>query len=230
MDIYRTLDTIPLLPESVLTIGTFDGCHRGHQEIIKKVYSLAQFNNTTSVLITFDPHPRHVLESGDKLPLLMHINKKLEILKSLHLDVVLVIPFDEEFSHIKAGDFLQDIVVRHFKPTCIIVGYDHHFGFKREGSPEFLNNFGKKNNISVDIVSPIADENVNISSSHIRELIKQGFVRRASFELGWVFGFEANVIRGAGRGKSLGFPTANFIPEDLSRNVEMFELVVSLTG
>ena len=214
MDIYRTLDTIPLLPESVLTIGTFDGCHRGHQEIIKKVYSLAQFNNTTSVLITFDPHPRHVLESGDKLPLLMHIHKKLEILKSLHLDVVLVIPFNEEFSHIKAADFLQDIVVRHFKPTCIIVGYDHHFGFKREGSPEFLNNFGKKNNIYVDIVSPIADENVNISSTHIRELIKQGFVRRASFELGWVFGFEANVIRGAGRGKSLGFPTANFIPEE----------------
>ena len=88
MDIYRTLDTIPLLPESVLTIGTFDGCHRGHQEIIKKVYSLAQFNNTTSVLITFDPHPRHVLESGDKLPLLMHINKKLEILKSDRKSVV----------------------------------------------------------------------------------------------------------------------------------------------
>lgn len=135
MDIYRTLDTIPLVSESVLTIGTFDGCHRGHQEIIKKVNSLAQFNNTNSVLITFDPHPRHVLESGNKLPLLMHINKKLEILKSLHLDVVLVIPFDEEFSHIKAGDFLQDIVVKYFKPTCIIVGYDHHFGFKREGSP-----------------------------------------------------------------------------------------------
>ena len=143
MDIYRTLDTIPLLSESILTIGTFDGCHRGHQEIIKKVNSLAQFNNTNSILITFDPHPRHVLESDNKLPLLMHINKKLEILKSLHLDVVLVIPFDEEFSHIKAGDFLQDIVVKHFKPTCIIVGYDHHFGFKREGSPEFLNNFGK---------------------------------------------------------------------------------------
>ena len=190
MDIYRTLDTIPLLSESILTIGTFDGCHRGHQEIIKKVNSLAQFNNTNSVLITFDPHPRHVLESDNKLPLLMHINKKLEILKSLHLDVVLVIPFDEEFSHIKAGDFLQDIVVKHFKPTCIIVGYDHHFGFKREGSPEFLNNFGKKNNISVDIVSPIADENVNISSTHIRELIKQGFVRRASFQLGWVFGLK----------------------------------------
>ncbi len=212
MDIYRTLDTIPLLPESVLTIGTFDGCHRGHQEIIKKVYSLAQFNNTTSVLITFDPHPRHVLESGDKLPLLMHMNKKLEILKSLHLDVVLVIPFNEEFSHIKAGDFLQDIVVRHFKPTCIIIGYDHHFGYKREGSPEFLQDYCSKKAIGLEVIRKVSDEGHVISSTHIRQLIQDGFVRRANFELGSIFGFIATVVHGAGRAKDLDFPTANVIP------------------
>ena len=214
MDVYRTLNTIPNIPDSVVTIGTFDGCHRGHQEIIKKVKSVAELKRAKSVLITFDPHPRHVLDSGAKLPLLMHIEKKLEILNSLHLDMVLVIPFDKEFSKIKAADFLTDIVVKNFHPSYFIVGYNHHFGFEREGSPQFLKNFAKKNGFSVDIIEPVSDETVNISSTHIRQLIKQGYVRRASFELGWVFGFNSNVIHGAGRGKSLGFPTANFIPEE----------------
>jgi riboflavin kinase/FMN adenylyltransferase len=214
MDVYRTLNAIPNIPDSVVTIGTFDGCHRGHQEIIKKVKSVAELKRAKSVLITFDPHPRHVLDSGAKLPLLMHIEKKLEILNSLHLDIVLVIPFDKEFSKIKAADFLTDIVVKIFHPSYFIVGYNHHFGFEREGSPQFLKNFAKKNGFSVDIIEPVSDETVNISSTHIRQLIKQGYVRRASFELGWVFGFNSNVIHGAGRGKSLGFPTANFIPEE----------------
>ena len=214
MDVYRTLNTIPNIPDSVVTIGTFDGCHRGHQEIIKKVKSVAELKRAKSVLITFDPHPRHVLDSGAKLPLLMHIEKKLEILNSLHLDMVLVIPFDKEFSKIKAADFLTDIVVKIFHPSYFIVGYNHHFGFEREGSPQFLKNFAEKNGFSVDIIEPVSDETVNISSTHIRQLIKQGYVRRASFELGWVFGFNSNVIHGAGRGKSLGFPTANFIPEE----------------
>ena len=214
MDVYRTLNAIPNIPDSVVTIGTFDGCHRGHQEIIKKVKSVAELKRAKSVLITFDPHPRHVLDSGAKLPLLMHIEKKLEILNSLHLDMVLVIPFDKEFSKIKAADFLTDIVVKNFHPSYFIVGYNHHFGFEREGSPQFLKNFAEKNGFSVDIIEPVSDETVNISSTHIRQLIKQGYVRRASFELGWVFGFNSNVIHGAGRGKSLGFPTANFIPEE----------------
>lgn len=219
MDVYRTLDTIPKHPRSIVTIGTFDGCHRGHQEIIKKVKSIADSKSVKSVLITFDPHPKHVLQLGEKLPLLLHIDKKLEILESCHLDVVLVIPFDQEFSQIAAGDFLKNIVMNNFDPSCVIVGYDHHFGFKREGSPEFLQKFGNDNGFEVDVVGPITDENITISSTHIREMIKLGYVRRASFELGWVFGFEANVIHGAGRGKSLGFPTANFIPEEKNQLV-----------
>jgi riboflavin kinase/FMN adenylyltransferase len=183
------------------------------------VNSLAQFNGNPSVLITFDPHPRHILQSKDKLPLLMHIDKKLELMKSLNLDNVLVIPFNKKFSHIKAEDFLSNIVVKHFNPSIVVVGYDHHFGFEREGSPRFLSEFGKDNGITVDIVAPISDEKVNISSTHIRGLIKRGFVRRASFELGWVFGFEANVIHGAGRGRTLGFPTANFIPKEKNQLV-----------
>ena len=212
MEVYRSLNKIPILPKSVVTIGTFDGCHRGHQEVIKKVISTAESINKKSVLITFDPHPRHVLQEGNKLPMLMHVNRKLEILESLHLDVVVLIPFNKNFSNVKAKDFLSNIVIKHFKPSSVIIGYDHHFGFEREGSPQFLRNFGKENGFNVDVIEPISDENVTISSTHIRNLIKEGFVRRASFELGWVFGFESRVIEGAGRGKELGYPTANFIP------------------
>jgi riboflavin kinase/FMN adenylyltransferase len=219
MDVYRKLENIPSLSDSVVTIGTFDGCHRGHQEIIKKMISVAGSLGVKSVLITFSPHPRHVLESGKKLPLLMHTNKKLEILDSCHVDIVVVIPFDIQFSQLTADDFINNIVVKNFNPSYIVVGYNHHFGFQREGSPQFIKDFGDRNGINVDIVDPISDENVTISSTHIRLLIREGYVRRASFELGWVFGFEATVIRGAGRGKGLGFPTANFIP------VEKFQLI-----
>ena len=214
MDVYRALTDIPNLPGSVVTMGTFDGCHRGHQEIIKKVVSMAESKGTHSVLITFDPHPRHVLQSGQKLPMLMHIDKKLEILKSLRLDTVLIIPFDDSFSKITANQFLSDVVVKNFDPTTVIVGYDHHFGYEREGSPEFLKTYGENHGFDVDVIPPISDENVTLSSTHIRNLIQNGYVRRASFELGWVYGFKSKVIHGAGRGKELGFPTANFIPEE----------------
>ena len=214
MEVYKNLNSIPKSKGNVVTIGTFDGCHRGHQDIIKKVISTANSLESKSVIITFDPHPRHVLQATSKLPILMHIEKKLEIFESLHIDVALIIPFNTEFSKMNASIFLKTIIIKNFNPHSIIVGYDHHFGFKRDGSPEFLKNFGNKNGFEVQVVEPVSDENIIISSTHIRELIKNGFVRRASFELGWVFGFKAKVVHGSGRGVELGFPTANFIPEE----------------
>ena len=214
MEVYKQLDSIPFTNGNVVTIGTFDGCHRGHQDIIKKVTSHANSIDGKSVIITFDPHPRHVLQTKDKLPILMHIDKKLEIFKSLGLDIALIIPFDKNFSKMDASTFLKTIIIDNFDPDSIIVGYDHHFGFNRDGSPDFLKEFGLNNGFEVQIIGPVSDENIIISSTHIRELIRNGYVRRASFELGWVFGFKAKVVLGSGRGTELGFPTANFIPEE----------------
>ena len=214
MEVYKQLDSIPFTNVNVVTIGTFDGCHRGHQDIIKKVTSHANSIDGKSVIITFDPHPRLVLQTKDKLPILMHIDKKLEIFKSLGLDIALIIPFDKNFSKMDASTFLKTIIINNFDPDSIIVGYDHHFGFNRDGSPDFLKEFGLNNGFEVQIVGPVSDENIIISSTHIRELIRNGYVRRASFELGWVFGFKAKVVHGSGRGAELGFPTANFIPEE----------------
>jgi len=212
VNILSTLDNIEIEGKSILTIGSFDGLHRGHQEIVKKVVSQAQMQNYQSVVITFDPHPRHILEKGSKLPLLISLEKKMALLDGLHVDTVLVIPFTEEFSKISAQLFMEKIVINNFKPEHVVIGHDHHFGFNREGSPQYLVNFSANYDFSCEIVEPVSDEDVVLSSSHIRKLIHEGFVRRASFELGWVYGFKAKVIHGAGRGKGMTFPTANFIP------------------
>jgi riboflavin kinase/FMN adenylyltransferase len=212
MEIFRDIRTIPYYEDSIVTIGTFDGCHRGHQDIIKNVTYNAQLKYCKSILITFDPHPRHILNPKNKIPMLMHIDRKLNFLKSFNLDTVLVIPFDKNFSKVTAYDFLNDIILNHFNASKIIVGRDHHFGFNREGSPQFLKKLSIENKYEVEIIEPIKDSDMIISSTRIRESIQNGFVRRASFELGWVFGFEAKVVAGSGRGKGLGFPTANFLP------------------
>lgn len=212
MEIYRELDKIPQFKDSVVTIGTFDGCHRGHQDIIKKVIYNSEINGSNSILVTFEPHPRHVLQPEVKLPILMHIDRKLDFLKSFNLNAVVVIPFDEQFSKMTANNFLKNIILKQLNASKIIVGYDHHFGFNRDGSPDFLKNESSDSNFEVEIVEPISDQEMIISSTHIRQSIQNGYVRRASFELGWVFGFEAKVVTGSGRGKELGFPTANFIP------------------
>ena len=212
MEIFRELDKIPQFKDSVVTIGTFDGCHRGHQDIIKKVIYNSEINGSNSILVTFEPHPRHVLQPEVKLPILMHIDRKLDFLKSFNLNAVVVIPFDEEFSKMTANDFLKNIILKQLNASKVIVGYDHHFGFNRDGSPDFLKDESTNSNFEVEIVDPISDQEMIISSTHIRQSIQNGYVRRASFELGWVFGFEAKVVTGSGRGKELGFPTANFIP------------------
>ena len=212
MEIFRELDKIPQFKDSVVTIGTFDGCHRGHQDIIKKVIYNSEINGSNSILVTFEPHPRHVLQPEVKLPILMHIDRKLDFLKSFNLNAVVVIPFDEKFSKMTANNFLKNIILKQLNASKIIVGYDHHFGFNRDGSPDFLKNESSDSNFEVEIVEPISDQEMIISSTHIRQSIQNGYVRRASFELGWVFGFEAKVVTGSGRGKELGFPTANFIP------------------
>lgn len=212
MDVYRQLNAIHSLESSVLTIGTFDGLHRGHQEIVKKVTTIAQANKVPSVLITFDPHPRHVLDPENTLPMILSIDEKLKLLTNLHLDIVVIIPFDVEFSKMSAENFLQTIVAQQFHPRHVVIGYDHHFGYRREGSPEYLFQYGNRHGFTVEIVEPVHDENVIISSTHIRRLIQEGYVRRASFELGWVYGFPARVVHGSGRGRRLEFPTANFLP------------------
>ncbi|MDC1038074.1 riboflavin biosynthesis protein RibF [Candidatus Marinimicrobia bacterium] len=213
MEIIRQLNDFKPLLASVLTIGSYDGIHRGHHGILTSVVNHANARNVPSVLVTFDPHPRHILDpAADKLSLIMGLDQKLEIIESLGIDIVYVINFTEEFSNTTATDFLNHTILPYFNPQYMIVGYDHHFGYGREGSPKFLEEYCSTIHIGLEVIQKVSDDGHVISSTHIRQLIQDGFIRRANFELGSIFGFNAIVVHGAGRGKELNFPTANVIP------------------
>ena len=211
MIIFTQINRVTDCAGCVLTIGSFDGLHRGHQDIIKTLTTTATAKGKKSALITFDPHPRHILDKDKKLSLIMSMKQKSSLLEKLGIDILLVIPFTNDFSHRTAEDFMDNIIMKYFSPSGIVIGYDHHFGYRREGSPEFLQQYAITREINIDIINAVADDKVILSSTHIRDLISNGFVRRASFELGWVYGFYAKVVHGAGRGKGLQFPTANIV-------------------
>ena len=210
MDVYRSLDDFIPLKSSVITIGSYDGLHRGHHEIVRSVVNRAQARKVNAAVVTFDPHPKHVLDrSPEKLPLIMNMDQKLEILHSLGLGKVLIIPFTLRFSRMEAKEFMDNVILPNFKPQFIVAGYNHHFGHKRKGGPEFLKEYCHEHGIGLEITEPVKDGDAVISSTHIRTLIQNGYLRRANFELGSFFGFMAKVVRGSGRGKGLDFPTAN---------------------
>ena len=211
MNIFTEIEKIKNCDDCVLTIGSYDGLHRGHQDIIKTLTTTAAAKSKKSALITFDPHPRHVLDNNKKLSLIISMKQKIFLLEKLGIDILLVIPFTKEFSHMTAENFMENVIMKYFSPSGIVIGYDHHFGYKREGSPEFLQEYANRQGINIDIINAVADDKVVLSSTHIRDLISNGFVRRASFELGWVYGFYAKVVHGSGRGKDLEFPTANIV-------------------
>jgi len=211
MIIFTQINRVTDCAGCVLTIGSFDGLHRGHQDIVKTLTTTATAKGKKSALITFDPHPRHILDKDKKLSLIMSMKQKSSLLEKLGIDILLVIPFTNDFSHRTAEDFMDNIIMKYFSPSGIVIGYDHHFGYRREGSPEFLQQYAITREINIDIINAVADDKVILSSTHIRDLISNGFVRRASFELGWVYGFYAKVVHGAGRGKGLQFPTANIV-------------------
>ena len=214
MEIYNLKDNLPRLNDCYLTMGTFDGCHIGHQKLFSNLSKEAKENKSQSVLITFNPHPRHIIQKEKTFPIIMGLEKKIEIFQLFNINHVLIIPFDYEFSKMKADNFISDIIINFFKPKKIIIGYDHHFGFNREGTPKFLIENGKNKGFKVDVINPIKNKELIVSSSKIRSFLNDGRVKKASTLLGRNYGFLATIQKGSGRGRGLGFPTANFISEE----------------
>ena len=213
MEVYKSLKDFSPLAKSVITIGSYDGLHRGHFQIINRVQTIAESMNTDSVVITFDPHPRHVIKSDDKnIKLIMSMQKKTEIISTLKIDKLIILNFSNSFRKISADDFMSDIILKYFNPKYIVAGSNHTFGYNRTGDSKFLSKYCQRKDIGLEIVSPLKDGDVIISSTNIRKLIINGFIRRANFELGSIFGFSAKVVHGSGRGKGLDFPTANLVP------------------
>ena len=215
MEIFTSLERFSPLSSSVITIGSYDGLHRGHFHIINRMKSIAHSINTFSVVLTFNPHPKYIIDkNSSRLSLIMSIEKKIEIFRNLNIDKLVILEFNDNFMKINAENFMDNILIKYFNPKYIVAGSNHHFGYKKSGDKNFLKKYCKYNKISLEIVKPLTDGKNVISSTSIRKLISNGYIRRANYELGSIFGFSAKVIHGAGRGKDIDFPTANLQPHE----------------
>lgn len=215
MKVYREFDSIGKIKNPVLTIGTFDGVHIGHQKIIQKINDIAHQIGGESVLFTFSPHPRTIL-NPDKhgLKLIQTEAEKIAKLERMGLDHLIVYPFTKAFSNTKASDFVADFLVDKLHVHHIVVGYDHQFGKNREGSLEHLQEMSKTLAFQVlEIPAQDIDE-VNVSSTKIREAIESGNMELANTYLMERFTLSGKVIHGKSLGNKIGFPTANFLIED----------------
>jgi len=214
MEIIYKLDKIKL-KSSVITMGSYDGIHRGHFHIINKVNAISNQLKISSVVITFDPHPRNLIGNPkEKVKLLMSLEKKIELIKSMSIDYLVILKFNTNLMNMDAEEFLSKILIKNFNPKCIVSGLNHTFGHNKSGDIKYLNKFCKKNDIAMEVVGPLKDGEMIISSTNIRNLIENGFIRRANYELGSMYGFYSKVVSGSGRGKKLNYPTANLRPVD----------------
>ncbi len=228
--IYLFGDPAPL--PSVVSIGSFDGVHRGHKAILDRIRSVSKSNNLRSLVATFDPHPREFLGYG-KLKNLTTIAERKSILKEFGVDAFAVIPFNTALSLLEPDVFVRTVLVEKMGARAIVTGHDHRFGRDRKGDSALLRELGEQLGFSVLQCDPETIDEVVVSSSMIRGLIEAGQVRRAQRFLGRRHSFVGKVVRGAGRGKSIGIPTANLqtLSEDkLSPGVGVYAVLVELPG
>jgi len=194
---------------SVITIGTFDGVHIGHKKIINQLTSISSKNNLISILLSFFPHPKIVLQNDNELKLINTIQEKEGLLNSLNLDYLIIKEFTKEFSRLSALEFVRDILVNKLNAKHIIIGYDHHFGRNRTANIEQLKEFGELYDFKVTEILAQDIDDIAISSTKIRKALINGEITLANKFLGYNFFFSGNVVHGNNIGKTISFPTAN---------------------
>jgi len=214
MQVYQNLNKIERDPNTVLTIGTFDGIHLGHQEILKKLFERSRFHKGRNILITFYPHPRKVISKTYDLKILSTPNEKAVILEKMGLENLFVINFTREFSQQSPTEFYKNFVINKIGLKEIVIGYDHKFGKEREGTSETLKSLGKEFNFDISMVDGYEYEGETISSTKIRNAIIDGDIKKANSFLGRTYSFSGAVISGDKRGRLLGYPTANIKIDD----------------
>lgn len=209
------LEDIERVKNSVVTVGTFDGVHEGHRALIETVVKKAKKRNARSVVISFDPHPRDIINPGSSgIKQLTTIQERREILEEIGIDVLLIIPFTRDFSLMSSEEFVENIVFEKVGVSEFVIGYDHHFGKDRTGTIETVENLGKKLGFDAFIVSKKELGAITVSSTTIRkELSEEGNVKQAANLLGRDYLLNGIVIHGDKRGRTIGYPTANLKPE-----------------
>jgi riboflavin kinase/FMN adenylyltransferase len=207
---WRGLDDTPGgWGRSVVTIGVFDGVHRGHQAIIGQAVRRARELGVQSVVVTFDPHPMEVVRPGSHPPVLTSSRRKAELIERLGVDGLCVLPFTKEFSRLDAVEFVHDVLVEHLHATEVVVGENFRFGHKAAGDVAALAGFGKRFGFTVSGAPLVAESGTTFSSTYVRACVTAGDVGAAAEALGRDHRVEGVVVRGDQRGRKLGYPTAN---------------------
>ena len=210
MRIFRDLNELAEFNNSVVTIGTFDGVHLGHQKILNKLKNEADEINGESLLFTFYPHPRMVVfPDSHNLKLIQTIDEKIASLRDFGLDNVIIYPFTKDFSRLTAFEFVRDILVHKLKVKKLVIGYDHQFGRNREGDIEFLKETANIFDFEVIEISAEEINEVNVSSTKIRNSITDGNIDKANEFLGKPFQVQGQVVKGKKLGRKIGYPTIN---------------------
>ncbi len=218
MQIFHHISELSNLANTIVTIGTFDGVHLGHQKIIRRLVELKNKQGGDIVLFTFDPHPRKVLFPDQlDLKLITTTSEKCELLKQFGVDYVLVYPFTKEFSQMQAQDYISDIIAKGLKTKTLVIGYDHRFGSNREGNIDNLKQLSNVYNFEVEEISAQEINQLNISSTRIRKAIDNGDITTANEFLGYPFFVTGKVIKGKQLGRTIGYSTANIFIEDADK-------------
>lgn len=219
MKVYYSLDDFPRLPHAVVTTGTFDGVHMGHRKILDQLNRAAERDEGESVLLTFTPHPRQVLQPDIDLKMINTQNEKIALLKETGLDHLIIHPFTKAFSRTSSLEFVREILVNNIGAKRLVIGYDHHFGRNREGSFEHLKKYGPLYGFEVEEIAAQDMDQVTVSSTKIRKAIESGDMQTAREYLSYYFPLAGQVTSGERMGTQLGFPTANIRPEEPSKIV-----------
>lgn len=202
----------------LLTIGTFDGVHLGHQKILNRLTELKKQLGLKTVVFTFEPHPRKVLypEQSD-LKLLTDVNEKLELLEKYGVDLTVVYPFNKSFSELDSEAYVKDVLKKHLNVKYLVIGYDHRFGQKRSGDINTLKFFSTELDFEVEEISPLDVDSIAVSSSKIRRAVENGRVEYAIELLGHPYFLKALVVKGKQLGRTIGYPTANLETETVEK-------------
>ncbi|HEY2347473.1 MAG TPA: bifunctional riboflavin kinase/FAD synthetase [Puia sp.] len=209
MQVYRNIEALPLFRNTVLTIGTFDGVHTGHQQVINQMKKRAAEVDGETVIITFDPHPRTVINAAAGIQLINTLDEKIELLSGMGIDHLVVIPFTEDFARMTAEEYIGRFLIHYFKPHTLIIGYDHRFGKGRAGNYELLKQQSAIYNYELQEIPAHILNSISVSSTRIREAVSAGDMETARKLLGYTFFFCGRVVEGNKLGRTLGYPTAN---------------------
>jgi riboflavin kinase/FMN adenylyltransferase len=209
LNTYTNIDQYKASKGAVVTIGTFDGVHQGHQKILKRVVKRAQNDHLTSVLLTFFPHPRMVLQPEHDLKLINTIDERIELAANQGIENIVIHPFSKEFSTTTAEDYVKDILVDRLRAKVVVIGYDHRFGVNRSASIKELKQFAADFDFEVIEISKKEVEEVAVSSTKIRTTLEKGAIEKTNKYLNRDFSIHGTVISGKKIGRTIGYPTAN---------------------